>query len=54
VGGQLYSIDWYQGASGPPQLTLTDGQPAPIAPGQVLFEVVNTGLTVTPQATPAA
>jgi len=54
VGGQLYSIDWSQGASGPPQLTLTDGQPAPIAPGQVLFEVVNTGLTVTPQATPAA
>jgi hypothetical protein len=53
VGGQLYSINWTQGATGPPQLTLADGQPAPIAPGQVLFEVVNTGATVTPQATPA-
>jgi hypothetical protein len=50
VGGQLYSINWTQGATGPPQLTLADGKPAPIAPGQVLFEVVNTGETVTPQA----
>jgi hypothetical protein len=50
VGGQLYSINWAQGATGPPQLTLADGQPAPIAPGQVLFEVVNTGATVTTPA----
>ena len=48
VGGQLYSINWAQAATGPPQLTLADGQPAPIAPGQVLFEVVNTGAPVTP------
>jgi hypothetical protein len=48
VGGQLYSITWTQGVTGPPVLTLADGQPAPIAPGQVLFEVVNTGATVTP------
>jgi hypothetical protein len=46
VGGQLYSINWTQAATGPPQLTLADGQPAPIAPGQVVFEVVNTGATV--------
>jgi hypothetical protein len=54
VGGQLYSINWTQGASGPPQLTLADGQPAPLAPGQVVFELVSTGQTVTPEATPAA
>lgn len=49
VGGQLYPITWTQGATGPPQLTLADGQPAPIAPGQVLFELVGTGQTVTPR-----
>jgi hypothetical protein len=53
VGGQLYSINWTQGATGPPQLTLADGQPAPIAPGQVLVELVSTGQTVTPKATAA-
>lgn len=47
VGGQLYGITWTQGASGPPQLTLADGQPAPLAPGQVLFELVSQGSTVT-------
>ena len=46
VGGQLYSINWTQGASGPPQLTLANGSPAPIAPGQVLFELVPSGQTV--------
>ena len=54
VGGQLYAINWTQGASGPPQLTLADGQPAPLVAGQVLFEVVGTGATVTVEATPAA
>jgi hypothetical protein len=49
VGGQLYSINWTQGATGPPQLTLADGQAAPIVPGQVLFELVSSGSTVTPQ-----
>jgi len=47
VGGQLYPIDWTQGASGPPQLTLADGQPAPLLPGQVLIELVSQGSTVT-------
>jgi hypothetical protein len=53
VGGQLYPISWSQGTSGPPQFTLADGQPAPIAPGQVLIELVPQGDTVTPSA-PAA
>ena len=47
VGGQLYAITWAQGASGPPQLTLADGQPAPVAPGQVLVELVSQGSAVT-------
>jgi hypothetical protein len=54
VGGQLYAISWTQGASGPPQLTLADGQPAPLVAGQVLFEVVGSGATVTVEGTPAA
>jgi len=54
VGGQLYAISWTQGASGPPQLTLADGQPAPLVAGQVLFEVVGNGATVTVEGTPAA
>jgi hypothetical protein len=53
VGGQLYSINWTQGATGPPQFTLANGQPAPIAPGQVLIELVGSGQTVTPEATAA-
>lgn len=53
VGGELYSIIWNQGATGPPQLTLTDGAPAPIAPGQVLIDLVPQGSTVTASA-PAA
>lgn len=46
VGGKLYAIKWTQTASGPPQLTLANGQPAPVAPGQVLIELVSTGKTV--------
>ena len=49
VGGQIYTINWTQGATGPPQFTLADGQPAPIAAGQVLIELVSTGQTATPQ-----
>jgi hypothetical protein len=55
VGGQIYDITWTQGASGPPQLTLADGQPAPLAPGQVLFELVSQGSTarvIAPTPTP--
>jgi hypothetical protein len=46
VGGHLYSIDWTQGASGPPQITLSDGAAAPLLPGQVLIELVAPGSTV--------
>ena len=49
VGGQLYDITWTQGASGPPQFTLADGQPAPIAAGQVMIELVAQGVNVTVQ-----
>jgi len=49
VGGQLYGITWTQGASGPPQLTLANGQPAPIAAGQVMIELVGPGVTAAPQ-----
>ena len=48
VGGQLFPITFYQGASGPPQLTLANGAPAPVAPGQVLIEFVKTGRAVQP------
>jgi len=43
VGGQVYPVTWTQGASGPPQLIMQNGQPAPIAPGQVLVELVPGG-----------
>jgi hypothetical protein len=49
VGGVLYPITWTQHASGPPQLTLASGQPAPIAPGQVLFELVPPGQALQPR-----
>jgi hypothetical protein len=49
VGGKLYPIGWSQGASGPPVLELANGQPAPIAPGQVLFELVPPGQFVQPR-----
>lgn len=47
VGGRLYPIKWTQGPNGPPQLTLSNGAAAPVAPGQVLIELVQTGQTVT-------
>ncbi|HEX4754613.1 MAG TPA: DUF3048 domain-containing protein [Candidatus Dormibacteraeota bacterium] len=43
MGGRLYPIRWTQGASGPPQFTLANGQPAPVAPGQMLIELVPAG-----------
>lgn len=48
VGGQMYPITFNQGPTGPPVLTMANGQPAPVTSGQVLIELVKTGLTVTP------
>lgn len=48
VGGQEYPITFTQGAGAPPQLTLANGKPAPIAPGEVLIELVKTGRGVQP------
>ena len=48
VGGQMYPITFNQSPSGPPQLTLSSGAPAPVAPGQVLIELVDSGKTVQP------
>lgn len=47
VGGQAYDITYTQGATGPPKLSLAGGQPAPLAPGQVLICLVRTGLRAT-------
>lgn len=49
VGGRVFAIRWTQPVSGPPQLTLADGQPAPIAPGQVIIELVRPGQMVQPR-----
>jgi hypothetical protein len=35
TGGQEFAATWTQPADGPPQFTLADGSPAPIAPGEV-------------------
>ena len=48
VGGQVFPVTFNQGASGPPQLTLAGGAPAPVAPGQVLIELVKTGRAIQP------
>lgn len=48
VAGAMYPINFNQGNLGPPVLTLADGSPAPVASGQVLIELVRTGLGVTP------
>lgn len=42
VGGAIYPVNFNE-QNGPPQLTLANGQPAPIVPGQVLIELVKTG-----------
>lgn len=43
VGGQMFPINFNQGGTGPPQLTLANGAPAPVAPGEVLIELVKPG-----------
>jgi Protein of unknown function (DUF3048) N-terminal domain/Protein of unknown function (DUF3048) C-terminal domain len=43
TGGREYQTTWTQPASGPPQFTLADGTPAPIAPGQVWISLVPIG-----------
>ncbi|MGH7685209.1 MAG: DUF3048 domain-containing protein [Candidatus Dormibacteria bacterium] len=48
VGGQLFPVTFAQGGSGPPQLKLASGAPAPVAPGQVLIELVKTGRGIQP------
>jgi hypothetical protein len=43
TGGQEYQATWTQPAAGPPQYTLADGTPAPIAPGEVWISLVPLG-----------
>jgi Protein of unknown function (DUF3048) N-terminal domain/Protein of unknown function (DUF3048) C-terminal domain len=43
TGGREYQATWTQPASGPPQYTLSDGSPAPIAPGEVWISLVPLG-----------
>ncbi len=48
VGGQMYPITFNETGTGPPVLTMANGQPAPVTSGQVLIELVRTGLTASP------
>ena len=43
TGGREYQATWTQPANGPPQYTLADGSPAPIAPGEVWISLVPLG-----------
>jgi hypothetical protein len=43
TGGREYQATWTQPASGPPVYTLSDGSPAPIAPGEVWISLVPIG-----------
>jgi hypothetical protein len=43
VGGFSFTGTFTQGASGPPALTLANGAPMPIAPGQVLVILLRQG-----------
>lgn len=45
TGGQEFQATWTQPPSGPPQYTLADGSPAPIAPGEVWISLVPLGQT---------
>ena len=47
TGGREFAATWTQGASGPPQYTLSDGSPAPIAPGEVWISLVPIGQPAT-------
>lgn len=46
IGGQLYPISFTQPGKGPPSISLANGAPAPVAPGQVLVELVKAGRSV--------
>lgn len=48
VGGQVYPVTFKQSDAGRPQLTLANGQPAPVAQGNVLIELVKTGSAIQP------
>lgn len=43
TGGREYQSTWTQPPSGPPMFTLSDGAPAPIAPGEVWISLVPLG-----------
>jgi hypothetical protein len=43
TNGQEYQATWTQPTSGPPAFTLSDGSPAPIAPGEVWISLVPVG-----------
>jgi hypothetical protein len=43
TGGEEFQANWTQPATGPPQFTLADGSPAPIAPGEVWISLVPVG-----------
>lgn len=47
TGGQEFPVTWTQGPSGPPQFALSDGSPAPIAPGEVWISLVPLGQPAT-------
>jgi hypothetical protein len=47
-GGREYEATWSQRSSGPPQFTMSDGSPAPIASGLVWIELVAKGSPATP------
>jgi hypothetical protein len=53
TGGREYQATWTQPASGPPQYALSDGSPAPIAPGEVWISLVPIGQPA-PVSQPAA
>lgn len=47
VAGVGYTATWTQASSGPVRLTLADGRPAPLAPGQVWICLVRQGTAAT-------
>ena len=47
TGGREFDATWMQPQAGPPQLTLADGTPAPVAPGEVWISLVPTGQPAT-------
>jgi hypothetical protein len=54
IYGKEYDANWTQPQSGPPQFSLADGSPAPLAPGEVWICLVPTGQGVpVPTPTPS-